>query len=279
MQSRVGDHNTAHRHRRQTRDRRQRAGPADLDLDLFENCRGLLGGEFVGNCPTRGAGNKAQPLLPVEPVNLVDDPVDIIAQHCPLRLDIAIDGDQFIDAFTALHQWIDRKAPIAQAGDRPHLGRRQRRTDLAPGIGEKAQGALGGHGRIDLAQRAGSSIAWIFIGRFAGSFLALIEGREVVMRHVDFAAHFQHVGPAGPRQTLGNVFQSQKIGSHVLAGLPIATRGTVNDTPVLIADGGREAIDLGLGGDRDRFVFRQPQEAPHPPGEIRDVLVVECIAQ
>ena len=65
--------------RLQPPDRRQLAGAADLDVDRLERGLGLLGREFVRERPARRAGDLAEPLLPVEPVDLVDDAVDVEA--------------------------------------------------------------------------------------------------------------------------------------------------------------------------------------------------------
>ena len=68
-------------------DRRQLAGAADLDVDRLERGLRLLGGEFVGERPARRARDLAEPPLPVEPVDLVDDAVDVERQVGALRLD------------------------------------------------------------------------------------------------------------------------------------------------------------------------------------------------
>ena len=43
--------------------------------------RGLLGGEFVRDRPARRARDEAEPFLPVEPVDLVDDAVDVVVER------------------------------------------------------------------------------------------------------------------------------------------------------------------------------------------------------
>ncbi len=87
VQRRVGHHDPAHRYGLQTSHRRQRPGTPDLDIDLVQDRCRLLGGEFVRGRPTRAAGAEAQPVLQVQPVDLVDDAVDIIGQRRALGLD------------------------------------------------------------------------------------------------------------------------------------------------------------------------------------------------
>ncbi len=86
VQCGVGDDDAAHRHRLQPRHRRQGAGAANLNVDLLQHRRRLLGGELVRQAPARAARHEAQALLPVEPVHLVDDAVDVIAEVGALAL-------------------------------------------------------------------------------------------------------------------------------------------------------------------------------------------------
>src|SRR6185437_14403286 len=53
--------------------RRERAGAADLDLDIPQHRHGALGRKLVRDRPTRRARHEADPLLPVDAVYLVDD--------------------------------------------------------------------------------------------------------------------------------------------------------------------------------------------------------------
>ena len=58
---------------------------------------GLLGREFVREAPARRARDLAEPLLPVEPVDLVDDAVDVERQVGAGLLDRAIMGERFVE--------------------------------------------------------------------------------------------------------------------------------------------------------------------------------------
>src|SRR4051794_9934907 len=58
--------------RLQLADRRERTGAPDLNLDIAKQAKGALARKFVRDRPARRARHKAEPLLPVEPVNLVD---------------------------------------------------------------------------------------------------------------------------------------------------------------------------------------------------------------
>ncbi len=65
MQGRVGNHHATDGNGFQARHRGQLAGPANLNIDSFDQGLGLLGGKLVGNRPARRARGRAQTVLPV----------------------------------------------------------------------------------------------------------------------------------------------------------------------------------------------------------------------
>ncbi len=105
----VGDDHAADADRSQPPDRRQLAGAPDLDVDRFQRRLGLLRREFVREAPARRAPDEAEPLLPVEPADLVDDAVDVVGQVRARRLDRAIMVERFVDSLAALQQVADRE--------------------------------------------------------------------------------------------------------------------------------------------------------------------------
>ena len=80
MQRGVLHHDAADGHRIELGDGRERAGASDLDVDVAQDGGRLLGGEFVGDGEARRARDEAEPLLEIEPVELVDDAVDIVVE-------------------------------------------------------------------------------------------------------------------------------------------------------------------------------------------------------
>ena len=97
MERDVGDDDAADADRLQPPDRGQLAGAPDLDVDRLERGLGLLGGELVRDAPARRAADVAEPLLPVEPVDLVDDAVDVERQVGARLLDRAIMGERLLE--------------------------------------------------------------------------------------------------------------------------------------------------------------------------------------
>src|ERR1700722_13533625 len=75
--------------------------------------------------------------------------------------------------------------------DGVELGRSEGLAHFSPGVGEKLQGPLGGHARIELTQGAGGEVAWIGVDRLAGRRLARVERGKVGVAHVDFAARLE----------------------------------------------------------------------------------------
>src|SRR6185437_2678495 len=78
-------------------DRRERAGAADLDFDVAQHGHGALGREFVCDAPARRSRDEAEPLLPVDAIDLVDDAVDVVVELGALFLDLAMERDKLRD--------------------------------------------------------------------------------------------------------------------------------------------------------------------------------------
>src|SRR5450759_2713795 len=97
VQRRVLHHDAAHGYRSEARNRRQSAGSTDLDVDTFENSCRLFCSKLVCNSPAWTARNEAEAFLPVETINFVDHPVDIVVEPGALLLDLAMKGDQLLD--------------------------------------------------------------------------------------------------------------------------------------------------------------------------------------
>ena len=129
----------ADRHRLEPRDRRQRAGAADLNLDVAQNCRRAFGRELMRDGPARRARDEAEPLLQRDIVDLVDDAVDVIAERRALRFDRAVMRQHVLRALAERRQRIDRQPVTAQRLKHAHLRLRGQRARLAPAIGEEMQ--------------------------------------------------------------------------------------------------------------------------------------------
>jgi len=161
--------------RLQLADRREGAGAADLDLDIPEHGHGALGRKLVRDRPARRARHEAEPFLPVEAVDLVDDAVDVVVEPGPLLLDLAMKGDQLLGGMTELGQRVGLEAAALEPADHAGLRGFRHRAHLAPGVGEEAERTRSGDGRILLTQRARRRIARIGEDGVARRLLAFVE--------------------------------------------------------------------------------------------------------
>ncbi len=195
VQGGVLDHHPAHGHRAQARHRRDRPGAADLDVDGVQHGAGPLGRELAGDGPARRAGDEAEPLLPVQPVDLVDHPVDIEGQLGAFGFHAGIGGQQARRVLDPLALRRGGKAPGLQLGQGFPLGVGEGRAVQAPGIGEEGQGASGGDGAVDLAQGAGGGVAGVGVGLLAGLLGGGVERRKGCMAQIDLAADLDLARP------------------------------------------------------------------------------------
>ena len=260
------------------RHRRQRTGAADLDLDLPQHRRRLLGRKLVGDRPARGARDKAEALLQRDAVDLVDHAVDIVGQRRPLGLDAVVLREQRLRGVGQNHQRVDRQAIPGEGLDHAGLGVGRRSRGLAPGVGEEVQRARRGHRRVDLAKRAGGRVAGIGVKRSAGLRLPRVDAGEPVLGHVDLAAHVEDARRLA-FQGVRNAADRAHVGGDVLALLSVAARRRLNQHAVLVAQRTGEPVDLRLGGDRELVLRLQSEKAPHPGAEVRDLRVGEDVAE
>ena len=138
----------------------------------------------------------------------------------------------------------------------------QRRRQVPPGIGEKAQRAAGGDGRIKLAQRPGSRIAGVGENLVTGRRLPCVQRREIGVGHVDFAAYLQHLGRPG--QALRDIGNRAGVFGDILAHLAVTPGGSLHQNAAFIAQGQRQAVDLRLG---------RVEESTGMPKELADAVI------
>ena len=234
VQRHFGDHHAAHGDRGEPSDRGQLAGAADLDVDRFQSGLRLLGRELARDRPARGLGDEAEPLLPVEPVDLVDHPIDIIRQVGASLLDRAVVLQHLCSTCAAFEMRRNRHAPRRNPLHHRELrclGNRRRR---APAMREKAQRTARGHARILLPQRPRRRIPRVGEDLIAALLLRCIERGKVLFRHINFAANFEQVGHFAA-QHLRNIGNVRDIRRHVLAHLPVTASRGADQPPAFIA--------------------------------------------
>ena len=199
----------------------------------------------MSNRPARRARDKAQSLLIIEPVNLINHAINVIAQGGTLPLNRRPMLQKALRLINRDKSRINAKAPIGKAGHHAGLRVRRHGAHLAPSIGKKLQRALLGHFDIELAQTTRRRIARIGENLAALFFLSLIQGREIWVAHINLAAHLNNIGHTR-RQLMRNIGQRSEIGGNVFADAPIAARRALHQHTLLIAQTGRQAINLRL---------------------------------
>ena len=159
VQRGVAHGGAAHEHRLQLGNRRELAGAAHLHVDVAHHGHLLLRGVLVRHRPARLAAHEAQALLQRAVVDLVDHAVDVEGQRVALGAHRLVEGDE---AFGALHSsavLAHRQAHgLQRVEQRAVRGRHAPALHVAQAVGEEAQGPLGGHGRVELAHRAGAAL-------------------------------------------------------------------------------------------------------------------------
>ena len=135
-----------------------------------------------------------------------------------------------------------------------------------------------GHRRVDLAERARRAAPRIGDGLQPVLREPLVQRLEVVVAHEDLAAHLDHVGRA-LRQRVRDVRHHADVGGDVLALVAVAAGGGGDEPAVLVADRAGQAVDLGLGGDGERLVGGEPEEAADAGEELDHVLLGEGVVE
>src|SRR5438034_459535 len=210
VQGRVGDGGAAHEHRLEARHRGQGPGAPHLHVDT-ENLRGLLLRRIlVGQRKARRARHEAEPLLPIEPVHLVDHAIDGVRKPVARLSHLPVIAEQ---PFGALHQLAllrYAKPELDEPRKRLRLPAPARPRGAADGIGEEPERPRRGHARIELAHRAGGGVARVDVLLFSQLALARVEGVEVAAVPQDLAAH-PLCGRVRSRQFGMRRFQGKKL--------------------------------------------------------------------
>ncbi len=228
----------------------------------------------------------AESRLPVEPVDLVNDAVDVEGELGAGGLDRAVDAERAAFILDAREGVGDREAPGAELVDDRGLCLGGDGARLAPAMREEAQRALCGDARVLLAERARGGVARV--GELARLLAGLrgvreqagVERGEVGLCHVHLAADLEDRGEGGlSAERLRDVGDRADIGGDVLADLPVAAGERLDQPAVLVAQRAGQAVDLGLGGERDGGVVGKLEEAADAAGELLDLRVRERVVE
>jgi hypothetical protein len=233
----------------------------------------------VRNRPTRRPGDKTKPFLQIQPVDLVDNTVDIIVELRPVFLNTVIDCEQLFHRFTALHQRIDLESPRGQLRNHAVLRVLWQCAHFPPGIGKKPKRAGRGDFRFQLAQGTGRRIARVGKHLAAIGHHPRIQRLKILVGHIDLTADLHHIRHSSG-QRLWNVRDGLGVCGDVLARRAVAPRCGIDKLAVLIPQRQGQAVNLWFGSDGERTHQRiELQEPPHPADEITDIIIAESVVQ
>ena len=183
-------------------------------------------------------------------------------------------GDPLFDSLPACEQarvGRDGQAPVAQLLVPAHLCGRLGEVlpglDEADAVGDHREGALGGLGRVFLAQGSGGRIARVDESLFPGLDAGLVEGSEVGDREVNLAAHLDARGD-GAGQGLWDRGDRARVGGDVFADVAVASGRGAHEAAVLVEEVDGEAVDLHLGRHLEVGDAGGLGHAGLPPGEL-----------
>ena len=125
MQSGVGNGDAAHLHGCEARHRGHGTRAAHVEFHRLDHRQGFHGRELIGHRPPRGAGDKAQPFLIRQVIDLEDRPIDVVVEARALVAQSRVIGNTGRDALQYLHLGRHGQAPAPQALETGALGGRQ----------------------------------------------------------------------------------------------------------------------------------------------------------
>ena len=277
MQRDVAHRDAADEHRLEARDGRECAGAAHLELDVAHRRRLFLRRELVRDGPARRAGDEAEVALPVEPVDLVDDAVDVVAELVTLA------ANSRVVLETAGHALDDvdlrTRAQSERAQRREHLAVQARRFPALRGadaVEVEVERAARGDRRVELPEAARGGIARIGERLLAHRRLAAVQAVERAPRHEHLAAHLEQRRCAIADETQRHGADRADVRRDVLAFRPVAASRGLHEAAVLVTQADGEAVDLGLRGVSDLLHVETFADAPV---EVDDVLVAEGVVE
>ena len=257
VQRGVGDGDAADEDGLEPRDRRERAGAPDLDIDAQDLGCHLLGGKLVRQREARRARDESQRRLLRESVDLVDDAIDLERQRIALCTDTAVITQKAVESVHDCALARDRQAERFEEIQYCRLRLRRALVrapiDLADPVGKERQFPAGGHFRIKLAQTASRRIARIDERPLAFRRLRRVEPLEVALEHQHLTAHLEIPRKANLRggELERECLDCPQVGGDVFANVAVAPRRAEREQAGFVNEPNREPIEFRLDRVRD----------------------------
>ena len=132
--------------------------------------------------------------------------------------------------------------------------------------------------RVELSQGSGCSVARIGEDLLAGFLLALVQGAELRLAHEHLAANLEHGGRTGG-EGFRDIADGLQVAGDVFTLGAVAPGRALHECAVLIVQGRRQAVDLGLGDESHGGILAEAEKAPDAGDEVRHILVREGVGQ
>ena len=278
VQGRVRHRHPAHEHRLEASHRGQRAGPPHLHVDPEEGGHRLLGRELVGERPAGRPRDRAEPALFVEAVDLVHDPVDLVAERLPPGLDLPVVLDASADPAHQPHIGGHPKAPLGHPPQQVAVGGGGRDAGrIARPVAEEHETPGARRPRIELAKPARRRVPRVHELALAPRALLFVQALETIEGEVDLAADLEARRVAGARETERYGSDRAHVRGDVLAPGAVPPRRRHREPAGLVAQAYRDAVELGLGDVLDLLSFSELEPFAHPPVEVGDARPVEGV--
>ena len=270
----VGDRDPPDKHRLEHGVRGDRTRSPNVDADLAQQGRLLLGGQLVGDGPARALCRESEGLLVGERVHLDHHSIGLVVVSVPGLFGGAHVG---LDSFDVGHRLVGRVHRQPEVPQPCHLlgmgAERSAALEVPKLVHPDRQLTLCGCGRVLLPHRTGCGVARIYVRALAELGLSLVQLVECGHRHVDLAANLHNRRRLTPQQQRHRADRAH-VGGDVLADLTVAAGRRFDQAPILIGERDRQPVDLQLARVRIRFLAEEPDQTLLPCFEILQVLHV-----
>ncbi len=241
----------------EVRDRGERAGATDLEIDLLDDGFGLAGGVFEGDGPAGELGGPAKFLLLGDGIDFGDDAIDFEGERFALGGEALAEGDEFVDVGAKLTGGVDLEAHGGEFFEGLPMGGAGGGAIGEEEVGVEVELAVGGDGGVEDAEGAGGGVAGVGVAGEAFLLAVGVEFLEGGVGHDDFAAGFELRAVAADFE--GEAADGAGVGGDVLAfGAVAAGEGELK----------RARGELGGEGEAVEFEF----------GHVLEGLVAEDVA-
>ena len=234
-------------HRLETGGGRERARPADVDVDGDDPGGPHLGGELVRDGPSRVVGRRAQSPVVDEAIDFHDGAVRVVAEAIPLGLEPLTVTPDLVQGRTPLAARVRREPALPERRKHLRMGLERERISMAQLVYEHPEIPARRHAGVFLTHRPGRGIAGVGERRLALGLQLPVEPLEGRVAHVDLATDLE--APAlreRSDETERDRAEGPEVRGHVLPEPTVAAGRTPLEHAVLVQESHPEAIHFGL---------------------------------